>query len=1131
MPLDSPTGPNTLASLGDFLDSLRYNGIRVGPGEVARLQHLFAQQPKLERARLKQLLQSLLIKRRDQQALFDALFDSWCPDREAQWDEINTDVTSAQSNQKIAYDPVTLPSDDDDDEIKDEPNTRWSRWWLTAFILPLSLVAWWLLQPPPVIIEEKPKPEVTITNPVRDNIDPLLPDQPVSTTWYWQVEKIRKDDVIIPQRLSPLELLLIGLSAFALAAFLWRRYRLLYPDSAPTERDFQGARQMPLPAPIRDDNAFYPVQERRQMVWRIDHFVDEDPTRRLALAETVDKTARSGGEVELCYEAAVYEREIWFWLDRQLESTIPQHSADQLCTTLRKAGLSAQQGYFTDVPHRVDQPQQARRFQPLIEEGQGRQAIVAIFTDGTGLQRDLKHPLHKTRTERLLRQLRLWPRLCFVDCSTDGHLLRVLLQPYRLNVIRPQQLATWLGGTESDPLPAGEIRLWAAVVALGGQQASSADAHTLRTLLKIPANPWYIDQLMSDLQDEQQRCSLINWLLRTEPRGKDNQLKLDSYASQALRWWQQRYRSASLIKQVQENPLLPWRQSLAQQRWQIEQALLTLHHDPEQASRALENLATSELRKHIKRRLKRYAAEDLWDKNNTKAQQQRIYCHWNYFDLPELTRYRLRKLGFAHGLINDPLPNLQDLPVRLALTLALLGAIGASAISIAAYYHWWHSPEPILKSVEAIHDNKVIDAQTFRIIEKPPNSLLYQVTLGSPRQINETLEVAADAEIPMQWSWESSDNPVKFGNSRSVLLRAGSLAQPIRACVKNWPKRSLVVIEADYENNTGARQLAIRLLDKGSADQVVIGTDWRSGLTKWLGGSPNLLEQTQLLIFRQENRDTQLPQGLSSWAIIHSENFAKLAEQIDFPGTKTLPDSELALTVLDHNGQVMISGGPEKANDGKITWVKICPGTFTMGDESYGTHTVALSGFEIAETETTNSQFDGPTRSKDANQLPKTEIDWAESQKFCQDNAGTDDTGKEYIGDLPTEAQWEYAARGGSQTTWSFGDDETQLKNYGWYGENSNNSAQPVGTRLPNPLGLYDMHGNVWEWNRDWYAEYPTGTAVDPNGPDSGQYRVLRGGSFSSVSPAFLRSANRDWIRPEDGFEFYGFRCVRVPPP
>jgi formylglycine-generating enzyme required for sulfatase activity len=110
--------------------------------------------------------------------------------------------------------------------------------------------------------------------------------------------------------------------------------------------------------------------------------------------------------------------------------------------------------------------------------------------------------------------------------------------------------------------------------------------------------------------------------------------------------------------------------------------------------------------------------------------------------------------------------------------------------------------------------------------------------------------------------------------------------------------------------------------------------------------------------------------------------------------------------------------------------------------------------------------------------------------------------------DFPTEAQWEYACRAGSTAAYCYGDNEKELTQYAWYEDNSNDRPHPVGEKKPNAWGLYDMHGNVWEWCSDWYGEYPSEPDTDPVGPKEGANRVIRGGSWDNDA-AFCRTAYR----------------------
>ena len=127
---------------------------------------------------------------------------------------------------------------------------------------------------------------------------------------------------------------------------------------------------------------------------------------------------------------------------------------------------------------------------------------------------------------------------------------------------------------------------------------------------------------------------------------------------------------------------------------------------------------------------------------------------------------------------------------------------------------------------------------------------------------------------------------------------------------------------------------------------------------------------------------------------------------------------------------------------------------------------------------------------------------------------------------LPTEAEWEYAARAGTTTSWSFGEDPAVIGDYAWYDGNSRGTVHAVGAKKSNPWRLNDMHGNVWEWVWDAYDSYKSGKVVY----SSGTSRALRGGAFSN-SPWRLRSARRDWWAPEGQGWNFGFRCARGPGP
>jgi formylglycine-generating enzyme required for sulfatase activity len=165
-------------------------------------------------------------------------------------------------------------------------------------------------------------------------------------------------------------------------------------------------------------------------------------------------------------------------------------------------------------------------------------------------------------------------------------------------------------------------------------------------------------------------------------------------------------------------------------------------------------------------------------------------------------------------------------------------------------------------------------------------------------------------------------------------------------------------------------------------------------------------------------------------------------------------------------------------------------------------------------------------------------VSWFDATNYCatltqqQRAAGRIPTNCVYR--LPTEAEWEYACRAWTSTRFSYGDDPgyTNLTSYAWCFENSGFTTHPVGQKLPNPWGLYDMHGNVFEWCQDcWSDNLPGGIAVDPQGPASGSLGVARGGDwgFWLAGDWYCRSAFRNDFDPDIRGRGFGFRVVLAP--
>jgi TPR repeat protein len=230
------------------------------------------------------------------------------------------------------------------------------------------------------------------------------------------------------------------------------------------------------------------------------------------------------------------------------------------------------------------------------------------------------------------------------------------------------------------------------------------------------------------------------------------------------------------------------------------------------------------------------------------------------------------------------------------------------------------------------------------------------------------------------------------------------------------------------------------------------------------------------------------------------------------------------------------------SNSVYMEFVLIPAGSFTMGEDKHfrfeviskaPPHRVTISKpFYLGKYEVTQEQWMAVMRDRSRSRFegrnnPVENVSWDDVQEFIRRLNSKERTDKYR---LPTEAEWEYAARAGTTSAYSFGDDEGSLGRYAWYRRNSGEKTHPVGQKQPNPWGLYDMHGNVWEWVQDWYtlSYYADSPDTDPKGPSTGANRMLRGGSWNDIEN-YLRSAARKTNSPRARDDTYGFRLAISP--
>ena len=215
--------------------------------------------------------------------------------------------------------------------------------------------------------------------------------------------------------------------------------------------------------------------------------------------------------------------------------------------------------------------------------------------------------------------------------------------------------------------------------------------------------------------------------------------------------------------------------------------------------------------------------------------------------------------------------------------------------------------------------------------------------------------------------------------------------------------------------------------------------------------------------------------------------------------------------------------------------VYVSGGTFTMGgtseqgsdayDDEKPTHNVTLSSYYICKYEVTQALWRAVMGSNPSNfkgdNLPVECVSWNDCQTFI--NRLNSYTGRNFR--LPTEAEWEFAARGGNYSRHYKYSGSNYIGDVAWYDDNSGNRTHPVGTKQPNELGLYDMSGNVYEWCSDWYGSYSSYSQSDPTGPNSGSNRVFRGGRWG-IFAGFCRSSYRSGYTPGNSNYYLGLRLV-----
>lgn len=367
-----------------------------------------------------------------------------------------------------------------------------------------------------------------------------------------------------------------------------------------------------------------------------------------------------------------------------------------------------------------------------------------------------------------------------------------------------------------------------------------------------------------------------------------------------------------------------------------------------------------------------------------------------------------------------------------------------------------------------------------------------------------------------------------------------TLSHPVYApCEYHFPidieRARTYVMRLSVSENMSTQQLninyrpvhAIVLLDGElvEASNGRISMEVLQGVHQYNAVAPGYASQSGTIELNSNypyNLNIDLPRNTASLAVIDRYKPIKLLDA----GSKRTVEEEQQQEMLPRNFTV------DQVN---FTMMPVDGGLFMMGatseqedpdEDELPTHQVTLSNYYIGETEVTQALWEAVMKQNPSlmpgSNRPVEYVTWTMCQTFI--TRLNELTGEKFR--LPTEAEWEFAARGGNKTKTTQYSGSDALYAVGWDTDNSSNVTHDVKTRQPNELGIYDMSGNVAEWCQDWMGTYTSTPQTDPTGPMSGQRRIVRGGSWNSYSSSDCRTAARSSNIPEAKNNSLGFRLA-----
>lgn len=825
-------------------------------------------------------------------------------------------------------------------------------------------------------------------------------------------------------------------------------------------------------------------REEESAVWGIGQFVSTEKTRRLDVSRTVLATAAAAGQPRLRFQLGRHSREVWLWLDESVGSSgdgggdEARRFVAELADTLTRAGLPLEQARFWGLPEELASDHGP--FAPCEVDDRREAALVLIFTDGDFLRRALDSATDRSRTESLLRQLSHWPNLAFVDSTQGDGALSAVLCRYDLLVLLPTQIPAFLAG--SSPTAALPVHGGTQLQLTGDERAWAA---------ALALAPFPIDDQTAHLLRERLQLDVSPWLL-----GRLRRVALVDAAG---------LRFSPLDRAL----LLSWLVAVSEGRTdgttRLGQALtvyrqLFLAEDLRRRQREpAEPWLSTPAEHHL--RLQQ-ALLDLWVAP-TAAAETLYRLHRDV--LASEIQQQLAALGprecdgqQADGLTILPWA-LADQTPRTRLLLRELG-LGRNSLLWRPKAESLRRPGRLpfawglcagLALLSALGSLQELPSQRgeplVRNPDAPRGASLTVHPLGAERyevlarsdQKTAQLVVGGGAVVEVRWQSQPESEPERVDGGEVRDLAIDLAAEPSTDLAT--PRDLATPADASIRHD-----LSVRL------DRATLKA-W-SAPPRTPGDPPDLAPAVE---------------------------------------PSTAPPRSTQVAPCPYQEFTEPKSG--------VVFVKVCGGSFMMGsadddndasEDEKPAHPVRLDDYWIGKYEVSNQQYRKRAPNHQGRfsgaQQPVESVSWSEAQAYC----------KWLGGDLPTEAQWEYAARGPTNRRYPWGRSEPNA-DLAVFGRNQDtDQPQDIASkpRGQGPFGTFNQAGNVWEWVIDCY-QFDTyekrGAAIvtrnpvfAPAGVCSSDRRVVRGGSFN-VGSVFLRTANRLGDPPRFQIRYLGFRCVR----